>query len=610
MSRTEAFFLPLVLCFFFLLLVPYEPFSSVQLVYFLHPFRQAHPDLFGRDWFVTQTPLIHPFFGSLIASFERWGHLAEFLFFLHVLRFFLLSLGIFRLVRFFSDDRRVPFLTGVFLLFYFSEGLGQSHLYSGVMQAIDLGMLAFLFSLAFLLQERMLAAWVLLGVSGLFHVRPAMEGFLLFWIFWVFQRKSASPSRMAAGTLLFFLISSPNLGPLIGPFFMEKNPVSPDIFKVFFNFRAPHHYRPSTFELSHCFRVFFPLFFILKNGFEARTNGRIQSAKLFTAINLAFCFAAVISIEWIYLPAVARLFLFGLSPFLVLLGLIFLSLTLIRELDSKYLTNTLMAGAALFLLFLEKDSRLFIPLSIFLVGVWLMNPTAKKIGLASWCVLATGLFLATGRGIELALNAAVAGILICLLKSSWRRAAFEISLGIFVLGIPALAIHSFFPGRVRLQSVSMTSRPPALQQNPSLAEVLDWIRSHTPKEALFLTPPYQEGIRFFAQRAIVVDFQAHPFGAAGLKEWKERLETATGTSGLEDWKPFTDSSAPQLDWLRRGYLNLKPEAIEKIQNIYGVDYFVTEADFPAKQALLKRNHSLIFENTGYLLFQLKERRAK
>src|SRR6185503_9583761 len=42
------------------------------------------------------------------------------------------------------------------------------------------------------------------------------------------------------------------------------------------------------------------------------------------------------------------------------------------------------------------------------------------------------------------------------------------------------------------------------------APLFDWIRANTARDAVLLTPPDLDGVRFFAQRAIVVDWKCSP----------------------------------------------------------------------------------------------------
>ena len=63
----------------------------------------------------------------------------------------------------------------------------------------------------------------------------------------------------------------------------------------------------------------------------------------------------------------------------------------------------------------------------------------------------------------------------------------------------------------------------------------DWIRRHTPREAVFLVPPGELAFRLRAARAIVVNFKGVPQLASELGEWRDRLENVLMSPDLQDF---------------------------------------------------------------------------
>ncbi len=593
-------FLIAVPLFFFLCLVPYHLYDSVQLSYFLHPFRQIDPTLWTRDWFVTQTPPPHPFFGNLIALFRLAHLLPEALFLMHLIQWALLIIGVFRLCRIFSEDLRIPLLVFSFILFYFSDGLGQSTLFSSIVQPTDLAVPIYLFSLTALFREKIILAWIFLGLSGLFHIHFGIDGLVVFLIFWLWRGRRWNLKEMGVGFSLFFLIWSPNLIPIAKNFSLFASSSGDEIFKVFFNFRSPHHYRPSTFELSHVFRVLFPVFFIFQ--------GRHGPSRIFAATVLGLCLLATASIEWFYWPSIAKLFFFRLSPLLLLLGLVFLSLKLIQEIDTKKINGIFLTAVTFIILYLEKDSRLFIPFSLFLVLAWaLKEKTPPPLFIPLILIFPFFSFWITGRGGGLVSNAVLSSLLILFLKFRPRRAGIMFLWSFIFLGIPAAFFHFLSPNRISFTLPQFTHSP-KVEHQTELDEALEWIRNHTEKDALLLSPPYLAGVRFFSERAIVVDFHANPFEPQDLVEWKNRLKAVAGLSGfeLETWKANSNSPDAQREFLREGYLKLTPSDLERIKNQYAVDYFLTESSFAGRRLLQAQEVPLVYSNPSYLVFRLKK----
>ncbi len=608
--------LPLIgiVFFFFTTLLPYHLYGSSQLFYFLQHFHQLDPNFLNRDWFVAQTANLNPFFAFSIALLHHLGNFPLSLFIIHKIQFLFLILGIFQLTRLFSKDPRTAFLVFSLLLFYFGEGLGQTTLYSSLVQANDLSMLFYLFSLIALFQEKIFISWVFLGFCGLLHAQLGVEGALLFFIFWVCRGRGWSLGQMSLGFGVFLILFAPNLVPLIRDYSPSDLVNSPELSKVLFNFRGPHHYRPSVFELSHSFRVLFPLTFVFFQGkLSPEEKNVFGHARLFIGILLFFCFLAALSIEWFYFPFIVSLRFFRLSPFLLLVGLIFLASRLVEEADKKNTTGIFLTMVTLGILFLEKDSRLFVPLSLFLVLAWSIKNKIEsqagriqKILFGIICLaIPAFLYLAVDRVQELIFNAFLGSVVFLFLTIPWHHAVTQAVLGTFLLGIPALAFHFIHPERIAFHPPQVAPSPLLYQEEPALETALEWIRNHTEKDALLFTPPYQDGIRFFAERAIIVDFHAGPYRTRDLAEWKKRLETLTQTFGLEKWIPTKDDTHPQREFLRRGYLNLKAEEVEKIARLYQADYFMTESIYADKDALARKGHPLVFENSSYLIFRLK-----
>ncbi|GEM_PF-2104224 len=601
-----------VALFFFLTLIPYCLFESVQLVYLLHAFHKVRPDLWSRDWYITQTQDPHPFFSSVVALFYSLQVLPQAFFWIHVIQFALLALGIFRLCRLLTADPRIPFLVSLFLLLYFPDGLGQSTLYSSIVQPTELAVPFYLLSVCSMFEGKPAAAFALLGLSGLFHVHFATNGLIVLTAFYAFQ-KYTSRRTLLGGLALFVLLASPNLIPILKNFSFAEPLQSPGIFKIFLNFRSPHHYRPSTFELSHAFRTLFPVFFLLiaDRWLEKKTS--LLSARVFTAAVLILCATAVAFTEGFLVPFIARFFFFRLSPFVLLIGLVSLASVLTRDLYLKRTGAGFMCVTTLVILFLERDSRLFIPLSLLLIIIWVWrakmfaHPPQSVTELlmpATAFSMTAVLFVLDKRTLEFLILASLASVLILILKMDWRNTPGRVAACTLILALPTTVLHWAYPKRLHFHPIEIQPAPRFLQENKPLAGAMSWMRNHTDKNALLLSPPYQNGIRFFTERSIVADFQAHGYRASEFTAWKDRLETMTRTRGLEDMLGNLEHRESQSSFLRKKYLGLKTNDVEKIAQGYGADYFMTESSYPERKLLEQRGHTLAFQNSSYLIFRL------
>jgi hypothetical protein len=83
----------------------------------------------------------------------------------------------------------------------------------------------------------------------------------------------------------------------------------------------------------------------------------------------------------------------------------------------------------------------------------------------------------------------------------------------------------------------------ALRAEP-WTDVQLWVREHTPRDALLLTPPHREGFRVFSERAIVGEWKDGTqqfFSWAFAREWRTRMDDLGG-----GWTSAYDRLPPEL----------------------------------------------------------------
>jgi hypothetical protein len=101
----------------------------------------------------------------------------------------------------------------------------------------------------------------------------------------------------------------------------------------------------------------------------------------------------------------------------------------------------------------------------------------------------------------------------------------------------------------------------------------DWVRQHTPVDAVFIVPPQEQEFRLRAQRAIVVNYKGVPQLSTELPEWRDRLEAVLDLSDLRTLpRPFPATLAAMRD----RYAALSPDALERAAQHYGARYIVSD----------------------------------
>jgi hypothetical protein len=99
--------------------------------------------------------------------------------------------------------------------------------------------------------------------------------------------------------------------------------------------------------------------------------------------------------------------------------------------------------------------------------------------------------------------------------------------GLQIIGITLLATTIAVSWRNSIGLTQIDS--PADEQYLSLCA---WAKRNTPTSAIFLVPPDESEFRYYAQRAIVVNFKAVPQLSSELREWQTRLKEVLGVDDL------------------------------------------------------------------------------
>ncbi len=100
----------------------------------------------------------------------------------------------------------------------------------------------------------------------------------------------------------------------------------------------------------------------------------------------------------------------------------------------------------------------------------------------------------------------------------------------------------------------------------------DWMRTQTPRSALFLTPPDMEAFRLLSERAIVVNWKGVPAIPSELIDWLGRLRDVSGRPNLRTMEELA------------GYDSLDAERLERLRRRYGFDYVVVRRGHEAALA--------------------------
>jgi hypothetical protein len=128
------------------------------------------------------------------------------------------------------------------------------------------------------------------------------------------------------------------------------------------------------------------------------------------------------------------------------------------------------------------------------------------------------------------------------------------------------------------------------RQHDTWREMTDWIRTETPKDAVFLSPPWMNIFWIDAERAQVANYKRAPHNYQ-IIEWQRRLEEANG-------RPVQERGVFIMKELMRNYPKLSVAEIDAIRDKYGASYYLTTVERP------EMSGQLVHGNGEYFLYRL------
>ena len=108
-------------------------------------------------------------------------------------------------------------------------------------------------------------------------------------------------------------------------------------------------------------------------------------------------------------------------------------------------------------------------------------------------------------------------------------------------------------------------------------DVQDWVRLHTPKDAILVTPPQEAGFRVFSERTVV-------------GEWKDGTQQYFDEQFANEWSERMQALGPE------GYARLSDQQLTDIARRFRADYVVAplRQKRPALREQYRNNHYAVY----------------
>lgn len=468
---------------------------------------------------------------------------------------------------------------------------------------------------ALLLQGRLLAASLLIGLAGLVHAQigPETGALLTFAAFMAaskVERKRILPwlpvllTASALPALVAYLSTRP------GAAFAESG----EIIRILALMRGPHHYAPFTWGDTQWlnFAAYAALVVVARASVPSRAFLDWLGLGAF-----ALCGLGIVAFAFAPLNELIKLDLFRATILLHLLGclylaryvwelfarraapgriagLVFLFCFLVAPRFAPDFTYILTAGIAgyevIHRLVMRRSPRppQFEWLTLVPVAAVLLSFGSQLTG-AGWqafehnsvylivvtlslALTAAGLWLMSGRaGLVATVGIIFAVALGLIYFSTWSVASLPAPLSRLAAAIQP---HRFYNSAMGIENVER------------------WAKENTQRDALFLIPPEVESFRTKAERAVVADWKAFPFGQSAILEWRDRMYELAGRSRQESASRIVARAE-----IVNGYRQLSEDALLGLADKYDVDYIVVQK--PKRMSL-----ELVYQSKKYRVYRV------
>jgi hypothetical protein len=497
-----------------LTLVYAAPFGAVnQATYLLDPLHRAMPELFARDWFVSETPSYMPVFGWLaqwLFVIDPEGPLAFVA--AHLIVSMASYVAIYWIVAAVGGRVQAFAITAGFITLTKGISMGGSYLFAGYLQPSALATLGWLVALAAFVRDRYLTCGIAAACAGVVHANFLVLGIGLFTLAALARRDVSwrDHAKLLAPQLVVLACFVPMLAESAGP--------SERAITILAELHAPVHYAPHRLLWWITGVLYWQLagygaMFVLADCKAARVLWR------FSLVAAALCCTTALLVQLEPLRFLVQLFVPRVAPFAQLACIVLVAAALVQQ--------------ALHTRPLSRRQRTALVLGV-VVAVMVYGWQVR--GMIAWPAL-------------VAACALTAAIVIA------PQVARRIALAFAVLAV-TFAIITVPRGR------GPTTQPFGTVVEHELHE---WARTKTPVDALFVIPPGNGHFRLLARRAVVVDTKSPPLRPDLLEQWYARLCAALlakpGVSARE---------------LAARYSKLTPDQLREVARTFGADYIVAD----------------------------------
>ena len=527
-----------------------------QNTYLLFALKKLHPELWCRDWLVTNTHHYHLFFNYVAIILGQIGNL---FWTLALLNFFIISvfcLLFYRLLLRLKINR-LFLVFGLNIFFLTLEGtdsIGQSYVFSSVLQPSSISSIFFILAMFSYIQRKDALAGVLFGVSGVFHENFLVLIFpmVLLSDFFCGRRDPKTIAKHLAPSCIVLVCEIPLL-------LKCSLSVNSDLARYIFQvIRAPHHYYPKTFLMDYMLFVGWHLFAIagLKRFLLPQLEERRRLVALYGATMLLPLIATLLT-TIVYIPQVSQVYFFRLAPYSVLFA------------------RVIGFSAATEMMFLSDSSKLFQRRNIIIYSAYFLSFAFLSI----YYLKEPSYFPKKSIFYFISITLIIIATLYVKEKNRTHSSMVE-SVLVILLFVGFLGRMVNYHEKFNL----------VFGCHPTRAQMYRWARSTELGSLFLISPGLLEDFRIRSRRSVVVDWKSTPILPDELIQWYQRIRDISGGREITNMYEAVNF-----------YHSLARDKLEKIKKKYDVDYAV----FFKKWLKQDYNYPVAFQNKEFVVYRLQ-----
>ena len=564
-----------------------EPSHIIFLPWIVH---LIDPSLLANDWFVNTIPH-HLNSIRFMAWLGRFVPVPAALLVLHVVALFLLVWAAHRIVIHLLGDWRVFYVALFLALRWGADGLGGNGLLGNYLVQHNAAVAVCLAAFYLVLRNKPVAAAALCAAATWIHIQLGALTMLVLGVGMAIEWRRTGLRSILLAAGVYLAAVAPTVLQQWMLYMRGPSPLSPwEYLYIHAIMRHPHHLIPSSWFGSEFYRFFLVAGIAALAGDWRREPHR--TILIWFLIIMALCVIGTVFVEIVPVKLIIKLQLFRMTVFVKFFALVYAARFLLTVLEDGGLPqkvcvlamltvpNFSVVGTCAALIFALRQKRLWLwAAGLFAAGCITGLSTAATAALGLPIPMFWHSFAVPSRGLWMALASMAALSAVAL---PWGAR--------FTRCLPAVLIVFLVAAR------AMTGLPYFGYDHPPADEWYQFcrrIKTQTPRDAVFITPPFLGGFQLFAERAEVANFKCVPLIETDLVEWKRRLGALSGTTDLR-CSGWVDCGGR----LAGGYFRLRDHDFVQLGRKYGAQYVVTS------QPEQKLNLPEVLRVGDYVLYRL------